>query len=250
MAEDLARQKATARRFGFQWRMRRKKMFELNTLYGNSKEKEISYFLDFFAIDSKDYLQDKWVLDAGCGSALTAGAVSNLGGQVVAVDISNPVWPRGGYKKYPNLHLVQADILNLPFVKDLFDFVWCRGVLQYTSDSEKAIANLANSTKPRGKLYIWATDYVPHVHIRRLFNTTRIPCFLLYILSYLLATIKVIRNGSGSIRFYAFHYFDSMAYEQSCLCKDMIVGLYKKNRFEILAYPELDGLLGVLGRKR
>lgn len=59
---------------------------------------------------------------------------------------------------HPNLEVVQADIYHLPFAPEIFDFVYCFGVLQHTPNPKKAFDVLPLQLKPTGKL---AVDIYP-----------------------------------------------------------------------------------------
>jgi 2-polyprenyl-3-methyl-5-hydroxy-6-metoxy-1,4-benzoquinol methylase len=103
-------------------------------------------------------LRDKWVLDAGCGAGRFAEVALESGAHVVAVDMSNSVEVcyETLHEKYPDrLHLVQADILALPFEPRSFDMVYCIGVLQHTPDPPEALRRVTEMVKPGGKLAVW-----------------------------------------------------------------------------------------------
>lgn len=106
-------------------------------------------YLDF----PMDELGGKLVLDAGCGLGRFSEVVLNHGGRVVAVDLSRAI-----DAAYANLsgsgdiHFVQADIFNLPFRRETFDFVYSWGVLHHTPDPPAAFQALVPLVRPGGKL--------------------------------------------------------------------------------------------------
>jgi len=53
-----------------------------------------------------------------------------------------------------NVHLVQADLYQLPFVSGAFDACYCIGVIQHTPDPEKALASLPRILKPGGQIAV------------------------------------------------------------------------------------------------
>jgi len=98
-------------------------------------------------------LKDKWVLDAGCGAGRFAEVVLLAGANVVALDYSSAVDAcYANLKHHPNLHVVQGDIYELPFIPENFPFVYSLGVLQHTPDVAKAFAALPPMVKSGGLL--------------------------------------------------------------------------------------------------
>lgn len=103
-------------------------------------------------------LRDQWVLDAGCGAGRFAEIALEAGAHVVAVDMSSSVdvCYETLHARYPDrLHLVQADIMQLPLAPRSFDRVYCIGVLQHTPDPPEALRQVADMVKPGGKLAVW-----------------------------------------------------------------------------------------------
>ena len=104
-------------------------------------------------------LKGHWVLDIGCGAGRFAEVALEAGAHVVALDYSSAVDAcYANLKHYPNLHLVQGDIYELPFVRGEFPFVYSLGVLQHTPDVAKAFAALPPMVQDGGKLcvdYYW-----------------------------------------------------------------------------------------------
>jgi SAM-dependent methyltransferase len=107
---------------------------------------------------SPEELRDQWVLDAGCGAGRFAEVALKAGAHVVAVDMSSSVDVSYEtlHERYPGrLHLVQADILHLPFEPQSFDRVYCIGVLQHTPDPPEALRRLTDMVKPGGQFGAW-----------------------------------------------------------------------------------------------
>lgn len=100
-------------------------------------------------------IKGKWVLDVGCGSGRFAEVALKAGAHVVALDYSSAVEACfANLRHYPNLHVVQGNIYELPFKNQAFDFIYSLGVLQHTPDVRKAFEALPPLLKFDGKLCV------------------------------------------------------------------------------------------------
>jgi SAM-dependent methyltransferase len=171
--------------FGFQWRMRKKKLFETKTLYGRDPETALADFFERLRITPAE-VRGKRILDAGCGSGILDHELSKTGCEVVGVDLSDPAGAYALNRDSGNVHIVRADIFNLPFADGTFDIVWSEGVLMITPDPKKAFLSLQRVLKKGGLGYVWIYSKSPQERIRRLLRTPRMPRSLLFILCYLL----------------------------------------------------------------
>jgi len=111
------------------------------------------------------------VLEAGCGAGRYLDVLTRAGAEVIGVDLSEAA--EVSYKNVggqPNCHVIQADVMNLPFAPRTFDFAYSIGVLHITPDTRKAFLKLAEVLKPQGEVAIWvyplhrladALDYFP-----------------------------------------------------------------------------------------
>lgn len=142
-------------------------------------------------------LAGKRVLDAGCGTGRFAEIVHAAGGSYVGLDRSSAIdaaYANVGH--LPGVHLLQGDILALPFAPDQFDLVISLGVLHHMPDPRTAFAKLVEVVKPGGQLSITVYDAGNKVYVatsrfwRRL--TTRLPRPVLHRLSYLAAPLYYI----------------------------------------------------------
>ncbi len=99
-----------------------------------------------------------WALDAGCGSGEKAAAVARAWPelQVLALDIADSVQAvAAAARDLPNLHIVQADVMNLPLRQGRFARAWSYGVLHHIPDPVGGLAALRSTLAPRGQLAIW-----------------------------------------------------------------------------------------------
>jgi SAM-dependent methyltransferase len=136
-----------------------------------------------------DDLSGKLVLDAGCGVGRFAEIVQRYGGEYVGLDYSLAIdAASANVGRLEHVHLVQADLLQLPFASDTFDLVFSLGVLHHTPDPRRAFGALPRVLKPGGSLSITVYDagnkvYVHNSRFWRRF-TTRMPRRALHMLSY------------------------------------------------------------------
>ncbi|MFC1525175.1 methyltransferase domain-containing protein [Planctomycetota bacterium] len=135
-------------------------------------------------------LKGKLVLDAGCGMGRFMEVVNKYGGEVVGVDLSFAV--EAAFENMglnPNYHIIQADIFELPFKPESFDYIFSIGVLHHTSDTQQAFSQLVPLLKKGGKVAIWVYDaYLSKIlflsqQYRRI--TVHLPKWLLYFLSHI-----------------------------------------------------------------
>jgi SAM-dependent methyltransferase len=115
----------------------------------------VDQFLEDCRIPS-EFFRGIRVLDAGCGSGRWTYAMAELEAKVVAFDLT-----AGGlevmqeqFQGCSNVILCQADLYNLPFPSNFFDFVMSWGVLHHTPDTRNSFSRLVPLVKPGGFLYI------------------------------------------------------------------------------------------------
>jgi SAM-dependent methyltransferase len=139
-------------------------------------------------------LRGKLVLDAGCGMGRFAEVVHQVGGMYIGMDYSYAIdAAQHNVGHLPNVHLVQADLFNLPFADEVFDLVFSLGVLHHTPDPRRAFASLPRVLKPGGSLSVTVYDagnkvYVANSRFWRRF-TTRLPRRTLHALSFAAAPL-------------------------------------------------------------
>jgi ubiquinone/menaquinone biosynthesis C-methylase UbiE len=147
-------------------------------------------FIDKTGFEKKD-LNNKLVLDTGCGMGRFMEVALDFGAEVIGVDLSLSVEAaRENLKKRKKYHLVQADIFNLPFKLNTFNIAFSIGVLHHTPNTKKAFMKMASLVSRRGKVAIWVygeNTFRPYDYFSRYYRriTPFIPKRILYALSHL-----------------------------------------------------------------
>jgi ubiquinone/menaquinone biosynthesis C-methylase UbiE/uncharacterized protein YbaR (Trm112 family) len=106
-------------------------------------------------------LAGKVLLDAGCGNGSQSVAYTELGLEVIALDLSSGL--EHGLKfidRRPNadprrIHFVQGDLQHPPLADACVDIIHSAGVLHHTPDTQGTFRRLCRVLKPGGTFYIW-----------------------------------------------------------------------------------------------
>jgi 2-polyprenyl-3-methyl-5-hydroxy-6-metoxy-1,4-benzoquinol methylase/uncharacterized protein YbaR (Trm112 family) len=153
--------------FGFQWN--KFSNTQLDSFSGHSISK-----VRFFESTGWSMLniKNKLVLDVGCGSGRFTEVALSSGANVIALDYSSAVnacFENLGQNH--NLLVIQADINHLPLQKNIFDFVFCLGVIQHTPNIYKSLCAILELLKHKGnfcvdfyertwKSYLWIKYWI------------------------------------------------------------------------------------------
>jgi SAM-dependent methyltransferase len=101
-------------------------------------------------------LKGKLVLDVGCGTGRFVDVANRLGARVVGIDLSAAAEvAERNLADRAEVTIYQADVFNLPFKPESFDYIYSIGVLHHTPDCEKAFKTLVPLLKPGGQIAIW-----------------------------------------------------------------------------------------------
>jgi SAM-dependent methyltransferase/uncharacterized protein YbaR (Trm112 family) len=135
----------TKKSFGYEW-LRYPVCFS---------EEEEKIFREEIQLDVT-LLKNKRILDAGCGMGRFTRVAAGFGGELVGVDLSDSVFrAREITRQFPAVHIVQADLLRLPFREHTFDIIYSFGVLHHTPDTKQAFCAITKTLKINGYISVW-----------------------------------------------------------------------------------------------
>jgi SAM-dependent methyltransferase/uncharacterized protein YbaR (Trm112 family) len=103
------------------------------------------------------YRGQQCILEVGPGSGFnTRFMAENTAGTVFAADISDGALTTFDNTQHlSNCHVVQADLMDLPFADHAFDFIIADGVLHHTPDTRAAVRALYPKVKPGGRFFFY-----------------------------------------------------------------------------------------------
>ena len=158
-----AEEKATADAFGYEW-----------THYSALTEADKKEFLAWIAPLIPADFKDQVVLDAGCGKGRHIFLAAQFGARtVVGVDLSDAV--EAAFRNtldLPNVHVIQADILDLPF-KRPFDLAYSIGVIHHLPVPKSGFLALCSHVKPGGRVSTWVYGKEGNLWIEKLVDPIR-----------------------------------------------------------------------------
>lgn len=136
------KKKKTMSRFGYEWL--------------RFSDYNCDNFRPFISPLAVDFFRGKLGLDVGCGAGRHAMQASQRGAEIVAVDLSQAV-DAARHNNHANkmVHIIQADIYNLPFKPGIFDFIYSLGVLHHLPAPEEGYHALLPFLKEGGALFVW-----------------------------------------------------------------------------------------------
>lgn len=174
-------QRETAENFGQQW-------LEFDHVQQHHEQQ----FLDWIAPVTPEFVSGKTVVEGGCGKGRHTRLIGEWGAKaVIGVDLSVAV--EAAYqntKDLPNVHIIQADIYQLP-LKKTFDYAFSVGVLHHLPNPRAGFASLVKKLRSGGAISAWVYGLENNEWIVNFINplreqfTSKLPMRVLYWLSYL-----------------------------------------------------------------
>jgi SAM-dependent methyltransferase len=102
------------------------------------------------------------VLSVGCGPGVILRAVANLDSSIRAmgIDVSESRLEQAKEKNRENsrVQFVRGDAQSMEFQSNSFDLVYCRMLLQYLKEKERAVSEMARVCKPGGTVLLQDLD--------------------------------------------------------------------------------------------
>jgi 2-polyprenyl-3-methyl-5-hydroxy-6-metoxy-1,4-benzoquinol methylase len=135
--------------FGFQWKLHARTQLDNAT-----SQRSESAFRRRTGFRPED-LAGKLVLDVGCGMGRFAEVATRWGAHVIGIDLSLASEVAAENLADRNATIFQADVFQLPFATDSFDFIYSIGVLHHTPNCEQAVKVLPKLLKPGGRIAVW-----------------------------------------------------------------------------------------------
>ncbi len=133
--------------FGLQWQIHRRTQLDSYTGLPVSRNR-------LFGVSGwPESMRGELVLEAGCGAGRFTEVLADTGATVLSFDLSDAVeanFENNGSR--PNVHIVQANIYDIPAPRSAFDRVLCLGVVQHTPDPHRAFTSLVEHLKPGGEI--------------------------------------------------------------------------------------------------
>lgn len=176
-----------------------RKKFSFAWIKFAKKEVERQWYKDSFSylryIPKEIFIGEyKIGLDVGCGSGSDMIHLGQYGAKIVGIDISDAIKvTRDNIINNYRLCVVQADIYNLPFKNETFNFIYSFGVLHHLPDPEKGFRILCDKVKKDGFVIIYVyEDFSDRAFFEKLLLkiinflrliTTKMPPALLYLFS-------------------------------------------------------------------
>ncbi len=154
--------------------------------------------VDWFYPHDLSSLQDKTVLELGCGNAsLMTHLLEFNPRKIVGVDLGDSVYSAQKNMELANKFQIPFEIKRFDlcqFQSEPFDFVYCIGVIHHLKDPALGLSSVLRNVRSNGKFHIWVYGYEGNALVRWFVEplrriTSKLPW---WITKYLIATPLVV----------------------------------------------------------
>ena len=138
--------------------------------YRYDKLNYLPHLVDFAGYAGKN------LLEVGCGAGIDLVRFAQGGANVTGIDLSKTAidLARQNFaqsEQQADLRLMNGE--HMQFADNTFDVVYAHGVLQYTADTAKMIAEIYRVLKPGGQLIMMVYNRISWLNLMR--NVTKVP---------------------------------------------------------------------------
>ena len=192
---------------------------------------------NFFASKFKKYIgYNKNVLEVGCGTGqlsiyFSIGNNNNIIGldpTIESLQLARKFIEKNNLK---NVNFIRADIFDDVLKENIFDFIWCNGVLHHTKNPSKAFDILIKSLKKEG--YVLVGLYNKIGRIRTIIRKYIYKLFGISVLKFLDPTLKNLKKDEEEkkswIRDQYLHPIESLH------TIDEVLGWFKRNNIKFIS---------------
>ncbi len=157
-----------------------------------------------------DDLKGKLIFDAGCGSGLLSLEMAkSFGLEVFALDLAFGIEKAYDHSDSPLVHFLQGSVLEPPFRKGVFDYIYCAGVLVALPDTRTGFLSIIKSLRAGGRCFIWVYHLLDKAHYPkerikmiaydaiRKYLTSRLPISAQYYLYLSMMPLFILKNRLG-----------------------------------------------------
>lgn len=118
-------------------------------------EQKRVFAMYFDAVPDGAFSSQAVVLDAGSGAGRWAAEVAAKGPRVVALDLGSSIDLTRANTDPKRVACVQADLRDVPFKEEAFDWAYSLGVLHHLDDASRPLARIVRSVRPRGLVLVY-----------------------------------------------------------------------------------------------
>ena len=135
--------------FGLQWN--EFKRTQLDSFTGAPRSR--NRFIDETGW-TQETLFGKFVMDAGCGAGRFAEVALNLGANLVALDASSAIYAASKNLQSSETLFIKSDLSSTPLRSEIFNYIYCIGVLQHTSNPRDILNELLRLLATNGEIVL------------------------------------------------------------------------------------------------